>query len=447
MDTPQGKIILIVDDNITNIKLLFNIFKEFGFKILIAKDGISTISTVQKILPDIILLDVIMPGIDGFETCRRLKASPITKNIPIIFMTALNDPVDKVKGLNLGAVDYITKPFQYDEVLARINIHLRLQDEIKERTIAENSLKKLTANLEKEIEKRTIELTKSLNTLHQLQIQLMHHEKMSSLGDLVSGIAHEINNPVNFIAGNIQYIEDYCQDLLKLLKLYEEIYPEPAEKIQEQIQEIDLEYLKEDLFQILISMKIGTDRLIHLSKSLRIFSRSDIAEMISCNIHEGIDSTLLMLKSRLKSNEYREEIKIIKNYGELPNIKCYLGQLNQVFMNLISNAIDAIDEKAANTYNNSPSKSTNNHIIISTKIEIENNQAVISIKDNGPGINPEIKEYIFERLFTTKPVGKGTGLGLSIGREIVEDKHQGKLKCISALGEGTEFIIEIPINL
>ncbi len=447
MDTPQGKIILIVDDNITNIKLLFNIFKEFGFKILIAKDGISTISTVQKILPDIILLDVIMPGIDGFETCRRLKASPITKNIPIIFMTALNDPVDKVKGLNLGAVDYITKPFQYDEVLARINIHLRLQDEIKERTIAENSLKKLTANLEKEIEKRTIELTKSLNTLHQLQIQLMHHEKMSSLGDLVSGIAHEINNPVNFIAGNIQYIEDYCQDLLKLLKLYEEIYPEPAEKIQEQIQEIDLEYLKEDLFQILISMKIGTDRLIHLSKSLRIFSRSDIAEMISCNIHEGIDSTLLMLKSRLKSNEYREEIKIIKNYGKLPNIKCYLGQLNQVFMNLISNAIDAIDEKAANTYNNSPSKSTNNHIIISTKIEIENNQAVISIKDNGPGINPEIKEYIFERLFTTKPVGKGTGLGLSIGREIVEDKHQGKLKCISALGEGTEFIIEIPINL
>lgn len=446
MDNQNEKIILIVDDNITNIKLLFNILKEYGFKILIAKDGMSTISTVQKILPDIILLDVIMPGIDGFETCRRLKASPIAKDIPIIFMTALSDSIDKVKGLNLGAVDYITKPFQYDEVLARINIHLRLQAEIKNRTAAENSLKQLTANLEKEIEKRTTELTNSLTTLHQLQLQLIQHEKMSALGDLVSGIAHEINNPINFIAGNIQYIEDYCQDLLNLLKLYEEIYPEPVEKIQENIQEIDLEYLKKDLFEILASMKIGTDRLIHLSKSLRIFSRADTSEMISCNIHEGIDSTLLMLKSRLKATEYRAEIQIIKNYGKLPDIKCYLGQLNQVFMNLISNAIDAIDEKSTSNYNNSQSQSTNNHIIISTYIKPDNKYAIISIKDNGPGIHPDIKERIFERLFTTKAVGKGTGLGLSIGREIIEDKHQGKLQCISTPGEGTEFIIEIPTN-
>ncbi|HBQ98561.1 MAG TPA: hybrid sensor histidine kinase/response regulator, partial [Cyanobacteria bacterium UBA11691] len=221
MDTAKQDLILIVDDNPTNIKVLFSFLKESGFKVLVAKDGESTLEKLQEVTPDLILLDVMMPGIDGFETCRQIKACSQTQDIPVIFMTALSDTVDKVKGLKIGAVDYITKPFQQDEVLARMNIHLQLQKLTRQFEIQNEQLKHLTEELEQRVEERTAQLKDSIHQLQEAQIQLIQSEKMSSLGELVAGVAHEINNPVGFIAGNISMAMEYTEDIFEHLKLYQ----------------------------------------------------------------------------------------------------------------------------------------------------------------------------------------------------------------------------------
>ena len=285
----------------------------------------------------------------------------------------------------------------------------------------------------------------ALKDLQQAQTQLVQSEKMSALGNLVAGVAHEINNPVGFIDGNLNYAEEYIQNLIHHLKLYEQHYPEPKPEIEENAETIDLDFLLEDLPKMIDSMKLGTDRIQNISTSLRTFSRADTEKKTSFDIHAGIDSTILILKHRQKANEKRPEIEVIKNYGNLPHIECFPGQLNQVFMNLLANAIDALDD-----YNCGRSfeeiKEQPNQITISTEELAEKNQIAIHIQDNGPGIPEDIKKQIFDHLFTTKGVGNGTGLGLSIARQIVEDKHQGSLECISTVGKGTEFIIRIPIR-
>lgn len=285
----------------------------------------------------------------------------------------------------------------------------------------------------------------ALRDLQQSQIQLIQSEKMSALGQLVAGVAHEINNPIGFVSGNIKYIKDYLEDLTNYLELYQKKFPEPDEEIVQYAEAIDLEYLLEDLPKLVTSMDSGINRIKDISTSLRTFSRGDTAERISCNIHEGIDSTLMILKHRLKANEHRPEIKIIKQYGQLPAVNCYPGKLNQVIMNLIANAIDALEE-----FNHGRSfteiEENTNRIVVITEVLADKNTVAIRIKDNGRGMTEEVKQKIFEHLFTTKPVGKGTGLGLSISRQIVEETHGGKLHCVSAPGEGTEFTIEIPLN-
>ncbi|NER07275.1 MAG: GAF domain-containing sensor histidine kinase, partial [Okeania sp. SIO3C4] len=281
--------------------------------------------------------------------------------------------------------------------------------------------------------------------LEQTQLQLVQSEKMASIGQLTAGIAHEINNPVGFISGNLTYASDYIQDLMKLLNLYRETFPQPGEQIETEIEEMELDYLSEDLPRLINSMQEGIERITEISKSMRTFSRSDTVAKVPFNIHEGIDSTLLILKHRLKANENRPEIEVVKNYGELPEIKCYPGQLNQVFMNLIANAIDALEESnIGQTFEDI--EATPNQIIITTEIESKNQQIIIRIRDNGMGMSESVKAQIFEHLFTTKGVGKGTGLGLSISRQIVVEKHGGKLTCNSALGEGTEFVISCPLE-
>ena len=306
---------------------------------------------------------------------------------------------------------------------------------------------------------KKLQLRETLQELKRTQLQLVQSEKMSSLGQLVTGIAHEINNPMGFISTNLNYVAEYTQNLFHLLNLYQQIFPSPGAEIEREIKAIDLEYILEDLPKIIASMKTGMERINTISNSLRTFSRADKDTKVSFDLHKGIDSTLLILKHRLKANENRPAIKVIKAYGELPWVECYPGQLNQVFMNLIANAIDALEgleswqvgtlagaEHRDDRITDHPTKPTHRLMpTIRIQTEYTDNKVIIRIADNGPGISTEVKEHIFDYLFTTKPVDKGTGLGLSISRQIVVEKHGGLLQCISAPEQGTEFLIEIPI--
>ncbi len=286
-------------------------------------------------------------------------------------------------------------------------------------------------------------LEKSLSDLQQAQLQLVQSEKMSTLGNLVAGVAHEINNPIGFIAGNIQPVFECIQDLFYLLDLYQQEYPKPTPTVEEKISAIDLEYLREDLPKLISSMKEGVQRICDLSKSLRTFSRADTENQALFNIHDGLDSTILILQHRLKASANRPTIEVIKNYGQCPRIKCFPGQLNQVFMNLLANAIDALEESNLGRSYVEIQKNPN-RIIITTTLSADNQQVVISIKDNGIGMPEEVKQKIFDYLYTTKAIGKGTGLGLAIARQIILEKHRGTLEVHSALKAGTEFVITLP---
>ncbi|MEH2249023.1 trifunctional serine/threonine-protein kinase/ATP-binding protein/sensor histidine kinase [Nostoc sp.] len=289
------------------------------------------------------------------------------------------------------------------------------------------------------------QLEQALQELQTMQLQLVQGEKMSALGNLVAGVAHEINNPVGFIAGNLEPAKDYVKDLFGLIKLYQEKFPEPGSDIEDEIDAMDLDYLREDLPKLLDSMKLGVNRIRSISTSLRTFSRADKDYKVPFNIHEGIDSTILILRHRLKANENRPEIEVIKKYGKLPLVECFAGQLNQVFMNLLANAIDALEEYSTER-SLSAILANPNCITIQTDVAESGQHILIKIADNGVGMSPEVKQQVFDHLFTTKPVGKGTGLGLAIARQIIIEGHGGSLSCTSELGQGTEFVIQISIQ-
>ncbi|MEH2360297.1 AAA family ATPase [Nostoc sp.] len=298
----------------------------------------------------------------------------------------------------------------------------------------------------KQAESALIEKSQALGTaledLQQAQLQIVQSEKMSALGNLVAGVAHEMNNPLGFISASLKQAKPTVADIVEHLKLYQQSLQNPSDEILAHAEEIDLDYSLEDLPKAIDSMVMACDRLKNISTSLRTFSRADKDYKVPFNIHEGIDSTILILKHRLKANEQRPAIEVITNYGNLPKIECFPGQLNQVFMNILANAIDALDE--SNMGRSFEEIKTNpNRVIIKTSLE--NEGVKIAIADNGKGMNEEIKQKIFDHLFTTKGVGKGTGLGLAIARQIVEETHSGKLSFNSVLGEGTKFIIEIPL--
>lgn len=280
------------------------------------------------------------------------------------------------------------------------------------------------------------QLEQTLQELKHTQSQLIQSEKMSAIGQMIAGIAHEINNPVSFIYSNFHYANDYIQDLLGLLNLYQESYPNPVELIQDKIDAIDLDFLLEDLPKVLNSMQVGADRIHQIVLSLRNFARTDQVVMQSVDIHEGIDNTLLLLKHRLKASGNSPAIEVVKDYGELPKVECFAGQLNQVFMNLLSNAIDALDEVSHRI----------GCITIRTTMNADNSSVIIQIADNGSGMTENVLAKLFDPFFTTKPPGKGTGLGLSISYQIVVERHGGILKCDSIPDKGTDFWIEIPLK-
>ncbi len=615
--------ILIVDNVPTSLDLLVRYLQAKGYIIQIALTGKTGLSMAAKTQPDLILLEVELPDLDGYAVCQQLKGWEFTRHIPAIFTSYLDTVDARVKAFSAGAADYIVKPPNLEEALARIKNQLqmrilqkelqqktqrlqqqnvRLQQEIRDRTTTETALaaseakhralidaipdvmfrihadgtfldsrgaeeisaasnnelptadpetqdtmvdqqtfpvasngfldrcaigkkvsevlsddlalwtmhyvaqalsthemqigeymhqingcwrgyevryvasgpeevlaivRDISARKQSEAARRqsaallreqTQRLQTTLGELKQAQAQLVQNEKMVALGQLIAGVAHELNNPVSFIYGNLGHARQYTQGLLHLIELYRTEYPHPAASIQAACQDVELDFLVDDLPKLLNSIELGSERIRNIVIGLRNFSRLGEAPLKMVNIHEGIDSTLSLLQHRLRSDGTRSPISIIKEYGQLPKVTCNASQLNQVFMNLLTNAIDALEglsgsalpqspgvDPSTNLLPHPPAQSTSPTIWIRTE-QRQNNQVAIQIADNGPGIAEALRSHLFEPFFTTKPVGSGTGLGLSISYQIVVEKHKGQLYCQSSPGQGATFTIEIPIN-
>lgn len=419
----SGKNILVVDDTPDNVRLLAAILTERGYEVRKALNGARALAAVQAALPDLILLDITMPEMNGYQVCEHLKADVKTRDVPVIFISALDEVVDKQKAFDVGGADYIVKPFQGAEVILRIENQLKLRS--LQANLAENNR----------------DLERSLWELKNAQMQLIQNEKMTAMGQLVAGIAHEINNPITFVSGNLKYAEEYIKQLLELVTLYQQEYSNPPATIQEKLEEIDLNFLSYDAAKVMDAMCRGADRIRQIVLSLRNFSRHDEAEMKQADIHSGIDSTLLMLQHRLEATKYRAAIEVIKEYAPIPPVTCYVSQLNQVFLHLLNNAIDALTPESEPQTTSSPIP----RIGIVTEL-IGTDRIRIRIADNGSGISEAIRSRLFDPFFTTKPVGAGTGLGLSISYQIIVHQHRGSLACTSAPGAGAEFTIEIPLS-
>jgi len=329
-----------------------------------------------------------------------------------------------------------------DENNFDLQITVESHDEMEILANTLNQLIRQVKQLLNELGQKNADLNAAFTQLHHQQIHLIQTEKMSSLGQLVAGVAHEINNPVNFIHGNLPHVQQYAEDLLNIVQLYQKHYPEPVAEIQTEAEQAELDFIQEDLVKTLNSMQLGTERIREIVLSLRNFSRIDEAEFKEVNLHDGIDSTLLILQHRLKDKPDRPAIRIMKDYGNLPLVECYAGQMNQVFMNVLVNAIDALEEvDSQRTYQEI--QANPGQIRIRTAV-VGTQWIEVAIADNGPGIPDDILPRIFDPFFTTKPLGKGTGMGMPISYQIVTEKHGGKLECISSPEKGTEFIIQIP---
>lgn len=378
--------------------------------------------------------------------CKELRFHHCTAEIVWLELSARSENYGEISGSLTNISDRKRAQVALREANEALQLRIeQLRRENLERRQAETTLIQSRVQLEEQ----TQQLEATLTELKQTQTQLVHAEKMSSLGQLVAGIAHEINNPINFIYGNVVHANEYIQDLLNLVTLYRQHYPQPDPSIQEKIDHIDLDFLLKDLPKLTNSLQVGADRIRQIVLSLRNFSRLDEAEVKEVDLHEGIDSTLMILQSRLKDKDHRPAIQVMKEYGALPLIECYAGQLNQVFMNLISNAIDALEAKVKLWQSTNPllgSQIPDLLIRIRTEV-VKDNFIAIWIIDNGTGIPEAVRTRIFEPFFTTKAVGRGTGLGLSISYQMIVEKHYGSLECSSTVGKGTEFLIQIPVSL
>ncbi len=422
----MDKILVIDDDSATRL-LLKRDLKLEGHEVTVAKDGEEGLKLAAQLHPALIICDWIMPYLDGVEVCRLVKLDPDLAQTFFILLTSKVDLDDRVQGLDAGADDFLSKPVNPAELLARVRAGLRLY------------------HSQQQLSESNQQLSQTLRDLQHTQAQLIQSEKMSSIGQMVAGIAHEINNPVTFIDGNLNHAAKYIRDLLDFVKLFQKTYPNPLPEVKEAADELDLEFLMADFPPLVESMRRGAKRIREIVESLRTFSHLDEAQIKDVDLHEGLDSTLSILKGRLEGIETQIE------YGELPRVECYASDINQVFFHLLNNAIDAVQHRKNQPEDNpAPPR-----IRICTEILTEAetltgdrtpSHAVIRILDNGIGIPKEILPNIFNPFFTTKDVGAGKGLGLTISYQVIVDKHGGNLEVHSEPGQDTEFAVIIPIN-
>jgi len=408
--------ILIVDDNPTNLKVLSKTLSQSGYGITVANNGEMALSRAANELPALILLDVMMPGIDGFETCRRFKQDPLTKAIPIIFMTALTETGSKVKGFSLGAVDYITKPFEEEEVLARVRLHMQLHQ------------------LSQQLSRQNIELTRAIQEIQTAQKQIIAQEKLASLGTLTAGVAHELRNPLNFVNNFALGSVDLSDELIEELAKFDQSIP--ADKLA-YIQEI-----LQDLKQNAQSIRDHGGRAENIINSMMEHARSDTGKHQLTDINSLIEQAVYLAYQSKRNQDMQFHINLQKDYdSSIGTIEAVAGDLIRAFINLADNACYALHSKfkkykSENLANFSPT--------LSVQTRNLGDRVQINFRDNGIGIPPEIVEKVFNPFFTTKPTGEGTGLGLSLTYDILVAQHRGSLDLDTKQGEYTEFVITLP---
>ncbi len=415
--------ILIVDDTVNNLRLLASILTQAGYPVRKALSGELALNSVALRLPDLILLDVTMPGLSGYEVCQRLKQNPATAAIPVLFISALDQPLDKVKAFEVGGVDYITKPFQNEEVLARIQHHLTIQQ------------------LQKDLAARNQALEQALAELQSTQAELIQQKKMLSLSSLVAGVAHEINNPLSFIQGNIPLARRYVGDLFQLLALYQAKQQEPEAEIVALLDELDLEFLQTDLVSLFQSLEVGATRIAAIVKALSHLHDPRAAEQQQLNLPESFQQLLVLLQHRLQAQGDRPAIQVLQVHDPLPPIVGSERLLNQVWLHLLTNAIDAIDERWQT--GEPPTESPT--IWVQTGL-LTAEMVAIALRDNGSGMTAAVRDRIYDPFFTTKPQGKGAGLGLTTAYQTITTLHQGLITCQSEPGQGTEITVQLPLG-
>lgn len=417
--------ILVVDDTINNLRLLSDMLAQSGFSVRKAINGPMALTAVQASRPDLILLDISMPGMDGYEVCQRLKQNQSTHDIPIVFISASDMTADKIRAFEMGGTDYITKPFNSEEVVARIHNQL------------------LLSQLRTELAAKNQQLEKTLSELRSVQVEIIQKEKMLGLNQLIAGISHEINNPIGFIMGNLEPTKQYFSALVQILDLYRQRYPHPGAEIESAIADSDLEFIVRDFANVVRSMETGTQRICGIVQALQMFSHHGESSTKAIDLHTTIDSILVLLKPRLRGQGNRPSIQLRSSYGSLPSVSGDAGLLGQAILHILDNAIDAIDVRWENNQSAEPLTFEEPEITITTE-PLHSGYVSVSIWDNGIGIADSIKARIYEPFFTTKSIGQGHGLGLSISYQIIVGKHRGHLFFKSAPMVGSSFTLQIP---
>jgi len=415
-DIDNGSIV-IVDDNPNNLQVLSSMLQTAGYKVRPALSGKIALRSIAVSPPDLILLDIRMPEMDGYETCQRLKADPATQDIPVIFISALTETDDKLAAFSSGGVDYVSKPFHTDEVMARVRAHVELYRVRRELRDREENLRQNLAELEA-----------AHARLKEMSSQLLQSEKMASIGQLAAGVAHEINNPIGFVNSNLGTLKKYIDSLLQLLGAYGPLEAAATAEVRQQVDEakrkVDLDFMREDVVGLIAESIEGAGRVQRIVQVLRNFSQPGESAWQEADVHAGLESTL-----SVAWNDIKDKAEVVRDYGDLPPVECLPSQLNQVFLNLLLNAAQAIAERGQ----------------ITLRTRHEDDWVSIAVGDTGGGIAPENRKRVFDPFFTTKPVGKSTGLGLSLAYGIVR-KHGGCIDLDSELGKGSIFTVRLPVH-
>ncbi|MGB3491155.1 MAG: response regulator [Elainellaceae cyanobacterium] len=431
IQTPKADI-LVVDDVPENVRFLSEMLTQNGFSVRKAISGKMALAAVHNLLPDLILLDVKMPDLDGYEVCAKIKSDPNTAAVPVIFLSAWSDTATKLKAFQAGGVDYITKPFHFEEVIARIETQLKL------------------TQLQSQLKEQNEELQGTLSRLQETQSRLVQQEKMASLGRFVAGVAHEINNPIGFIACNIEPMRQYIQQMSHLLKLYQSEQSTPSEMIEAYKAEIDYDFVNQDVEDILVSIEHGTTRVQSIVLALKIFSRLGETDIKPVDIHQGMDSCLMLLNHRLHAiantkiegdRPVPHPILVIKEYDHVPHVTCHASHINQAIFSIIDNAINALrdKERTASDSDWQPTLWVETHLSTPDTVQI-------CIRDNGSGIPKTLLPRLFDPFFKGNNRAQSPGLGLHTAYQIVTNQHHGTIRCSSTHGKETEFVIEVPIE-